>query len=43
MISLEVVSEEKKWSKKIKKKEFFFFQSVSIFLKNINLLIKEYF
>ncbi len=43
MINLEVLSDEKNWSKKIKKKIFFFIQFADLFLKNINLQIKRYF
>ena len=41
MISLEVVSEEKKWSKKLKKKNFFLILFVNHSQKNINLIKKK--
>jgi len=43
MISLEVVSEEKKWSKKIKKKEFFFFSICKYFPKKYKFVNKRIF
>ena len=42
MININVFSEEKAWSKKIKNKKFFFKKFVKIFQKNTNLLIKKY-
>ena len=37
-----VISEEKSWSKKLKRKEFFLIIFVNTFLKDLNLLIKEF-
>tara|TARA_A100001015_G_scaffold319891_1_gene444338 strand:- start:968 stop:1429 length:462 start_codon:yes stop_codon:yes gene_type:complete len=43
MINLEVLSEEKKWSKKIKKKEFFFFSICKSFPKKYRFINKKIF
>ncbi len=43
MISVEVVSEEKKWSKKINKKEVFFSSICKLFPKKYKFKKKEYF
>ena len=43
MISIEVVSEEKKWSKKIKKIEFFFKSICNSFPKKYKFLNKKIF
>ena len=42
MIKIEVVSEEKKWSKKIKKKEFFFNSICKSFPKKYRFLHKKF-
>ena len=41
MISIDVFSEEKAWSKKLKKKELFFKEICNFFLKNIDFLIRK--
>ena len=41
MINIDVFSEEKAWSKRLKKKELFFKQICNHFQKNINFLIKK--
>ena len=43
MISVEVVSEEKNWSKKIKKKEVFFYSICKSFPKKYKFINKKIF
>ena len=43
MISVEVLSEEKNWSKKIKKKEFFFYLICKLFQKKYKFINKRIF
>ena len=42
MIKVNVLSEDKSWTKKIKKRKFFLIIYVSFFQKNFNLLIKKF-
>ena len=42
MIKVNVLSEEKSWSKKIKKKENFSIMYVKIFQKSLDILTKSY-
>ena len=42
MIKVNVLSEEKSWSKKIKKKKFFLINYADIFQKNLNLRNKKF-
>jgi probable rRNA maturation factor len=41
MISVEVFSEEKAWSKKLRKKELFFKEICNFFLENIDFLTRK--
>ena len=42
MIKVNVLSEEKSWNRKLKKKEIFFNNYVNFFQKNLDFLIKKF-